>query len=122
MTGVLQFALLPDAVMPGFDRWWTIYPHKVAKKDARKAWRQLAPSESLEDKLYAALQEQIRIRHRLLVQRQWVADWPHPATWIRGERWEDELAPVPRMTMASSADLQQLKDEANRRRDARAGQ
>jgi uncharacterized protein YdaU (DUF1376 family) len=71
----------------GFDDFWMAYPRKTAKADARKAWAKLAPAAELRAVMLAALEVQ---KHS--------ADWrkeggkyvPHPATWLNGERWEDE--------------------------------
>lgn len=68
-----------------FSRFWEVYPRRQARKDALRAWAQLNPDD--------ALVEQI-IDHILLrvKSRQWREGFiPLPATFIRGERWEDEL-------------------------------
>jgi hypothetical protein len=72
--------------MTDFDRFWEIYPRKVSKGTARKAWEQTASIRPPIDRLLKAV----------IVARateQWRKDGgqyvPHPATWLRGERWED---------------------------------
>ena len=68
-----------------FDRFWSVYPLKHAKKDARKAWNQLDPDDALVQKICAHIELRIK-------SRQWREGFiPLPATFIRGERWEDEL-------------------------------
>jgi len=70
-----------------FDEFWKIYPRKVAKGDARKAWITTAsirpPIADLLKSVYAAR-----------ASKQWLKDdgefIPHPATWLRQERWEDQ--------------------------------
>jgi hypothetical protein len=70
-----------------FDLFWSKYPRHDAKKDARKAWDRLNPSPELVEKILAALAWQV-----------FKSDWqkdegqfiPLPASWLRGERWEDE--------------------------------
>ena|SRR5208282_2370466 len=74
---------------PSVDLWdafWTLYPRHEAKKDALKAWRRMSESD----------------RHAAVIA---IADWrqvwkaqgrdthliPLPATWLNGERWEDEV-------------------------------
>jgi hypothetical protein len=66
-----------------FDEFWQRYPRKVAKGDARKAWEKLKPTPTLEAQIFAALDWQ---------REQWEDPryTPHPATYLRGERWEDE--------------------------------
>jgi hypothetical protein len=65
------------------DKFWPAYPWKSAKKDARKAWAQTAavrPSiEAILTAISAAKES-----------RQWREGFvPLPATWLRGERWDD---------------------------------
>lgn len=75
-----------------FERFWQAYPRKTAKKEARKAWDHIDPTSDTVDKMIAALHWQQRMP-------QWVKDGgsfiPHPATWLRAERWDDEpFSPV----------------------------
>lgn len=74
----------PAAPEPeGFAEWWEAYRRKDARADALKAWRQLAPSEELRERMLAALRVWRWNEDRRLN--------PMPATWLRGRRWEDEL-------------------------------
>lgn len=70
-----------------FDLFWQAFPKRRAKADARKAWLKLRPSAELVQKILDALVWQS-------VQHDWVkadrAYCPLPATYLRGERWEDE--------------------------------
>lgn len=70
-----------------FARFWTLYPRRVSKKDAETAWSKLTPEQE-----FAALESlPVHVRY-------WKASGtqteylPYPASWIRGERWTDELA------------------------------
>jgi len=76
-----------------FDRFWAIYPRRVAKRDALKAWIQLAPSADLVDAIMVALGWQV-------TQPMWLRDGgqyvPYPASWIRSGRWDDEPPPPAR--------------------------
>ena len=69
-----------------FEKWWKLYPRKLAKGDARKAWKQTAKIRPPMEKLVRAL---IVAR----ASEQWTRDGgqyiPYPATWLRGERWDD---------------------------------
>lgn len=73
-----------------FNRFWRIYPRKVAKQSALKAWTKIQLTEQLVEIILAALE-----RH--LKSAQWLRDdgkfIPHPATWLNGRRWEDEPPP-----------------------------
>ena len=76
-----------DEPLPEFEAFWEQYPKHVAKKEALKAWRALNPSKKLQDQI---LYDISRRRAR--------GEWseakfiPHPATYLRGERWNDETA------------------------------
>jgi hypothetical protein len=73
--------------MTDFDQFWQAYPKKRSKGDARRAWQKLQPSPALVQQILTALGWQV-------LQPQWTKDGgqfiPHPATWLRGERWDDE--------------------------------
>jgi hypothetical protein len=68
-----------------FTAFWSAYPRKVAKPAALKAWRSAKDRPSLAD-LLAALD-----RHKGSEQWQAARFIPHPATWINGQRWDDQL-------------------------------
>ncbi len=71
-----------------FDRFWHEYPRKQGKKDAFRAWLKVMPSAELVDRMIANVEARCR------------SDWtkenmkfiPLAAGWLRGERWEDEVA------------------------------
>lgn len=70
-----------------FDRFWAEYPNHDAKREAQKAWRQIAPDAELVERFMRALAWQ-------KVSPRWTKNngefVPHAATWLRGARWEDE--------------------------------
>ena len=74
--------------MDGFDDFWANYPKKVAKADARKAWLQTKDVRPDIAKLLCAITAACKTE-------QWMKSGgsfiPYPATWLRGERWDDEL-------------------------------
>lgn len=78
-----------------FDTFWLLYPRKVARKAARVAWQRLSP-----DDCVAAIVGLVGWR------RVWIAKGeleyvPHPASWLNGERWTDELPSDIKATAAS---------------------
>lgn len=105
--------------MDDFDRFWLVYPLRVKKKDAKKAWNQLAPSPALVSQILDALTRQAQCRARRLMRRQWVPGLPYPAGWLRGERWEDETEEAPRMTLATAEDMTAMRESAQARWDAK---
>jgi len=72
--------------MEEFDQFWMIYPKKVAKADARKAWIQTKDLRPDIAKLLSAVTAACKTE-------QWMKSGgsfiPHAATWLRGERWDD---------------------------------
>ena len=74
--------------MDDFDTFWALYPKKVAKADAKKAWAQTKDIRPELTNLLNAVKAACKTEA-------WMKDGgkyiPHPATWLRGERWEDEL-------------------------------
>lgn len=71
-----------------FNQFWDKYPNKKAKKDAIKAWGKI----KLNDDLFNLIIESLK-KHKKSVN--WVKDGgnfiPYPATWLNGERWNDEV-------------------------------
>ena len=74
--------------MEDIDKFWVLYPKKVAKADARKAWLQTKDIRPELTNLLTAITAACKTEA-------WMKDGgkyiPHPATWLRGERWDDEL-------------------------------
>lgn len=83
-----------DAVLDAFEAFWGDYPRKVAKADALKAFRAAMKLRPQPD-IAAGLER-------------WLTHWraertettfiPHPATWLRGRRWEDQPVTSPPKT------------------------
>lgn len=75
-----------DAPRITFDDFYKAYPRRVARKDAEKAWGKIDPS------LHNRIIEAIKLAKK-------TDDWrkeggkfiPYPASYLRGERWDDEL-------------------------------
>ena len=66
-----------------FNTFWANYPRRQAKKDALRAWSKIKPPIS---DVLKALEWQKR-------SKQWLDGFiPLPATYINGERWNDEPA------------------------------
>ena len=70
-----------------FARWWSSLPSemKVGKRDAMKAWGQSRKALPPTDDLIWIVQCQTEIRKRT------GQAFLHPATFLRGRRWEDSL-------------------------------
>ena len=70
-----------------FEWFWKLYPNKKAKKDAIIMWNRLSTNE----KTLAVdwLQKYLIYWKKKSTEKQYL---PHPATWINGKRWEDNLS------------------------------
>lgn len=67
----------------GFADFWTAYPRKENKGAARRAWSAAIKKVAAEQIISA------------VKRAKWNADQkfiPHPASWLNGERWADEVA------------------------------
>ena len=76
-----------------FDAFWTAYPNKVGKRDALKAFQQNV-------KVMPPIENVIAAIERQKTWDTWTRDGskyiPHPASWIRAGRWDDQPAtPLP---------------------------
>ena len=81
MTGITEM----------FDEFWSLYPRKIAKANARKAWAKL----SAEQQLLAA--KAINTHCEYWKAKETELEFiPHASSWLNGERYEDEIVIEPR--------------------------
>jgi hypothetical protein len=71
---------------PEFEAFWRNYPRKQNKGDARKAWEQTKEIRPATDRLVKALIAQKSTPQWIDAGGKFI---PYPASWLRGERWED---------------------------------
>lgn len=69
-----------------FQTFWELYPRKVAKKVAEKAWQKLNQMQQTE--ILKTLPNHIKYWQLKDTDKEFI---PHPATWLNQGRWEDEL-------------------------------
>ena len=93
---------------PAWDRFWAIYPRKVDKAKAIRAWNKLKADRKLMQIMSAALKTQ-------RASEEWRRDngraIPYPSTWLNNRRWEDELgdfSPADDPAQGGRKDLVQL--------------
>lgn len=69
-----------------FDRFYEAYPKKRSRGAAEKAFGKLSPDDATVDLMLAAIT-------RTLASGEWADPQfiPHPATWLNGKRWMDEV-------------------------------
>lgn len=78
----------PKPECKDFEVFWAAYPRKQAKGNARRAWKKIRPGKALLAKILIAIEEQRGTEQWTRNRGQFI---PHPATWLNGERWEDEV-------------------------------
>jgi hypothetical protein len=106
---------IPAAPLPepeiSFDDFWLLYPRHIARKDAVRAFDRVPKA------------QRVTVLIGLVAWRKVWLDrgepeyTPYPASWLNGERWEDELPPgyslMPRVNGHASAQMpqQEIKGE-----------
>jgi hypothetical protein len=78
-----------------FDRFWSAYPRRVGKGAARAAWAK-AIRKANPEAILAAITAQVDAGcFKDLTYT------PYPASWLNGERWDDEIATAAPQTAAA---------------------
>lgn len=71
-----------------FSIFWSLYPKKIAKSDAEKAFIKINPDDILLETIVQAIDKQKQ-------SEQWKKDEgkfiPYAASWLNKKRWEDEI-------------------------------
>jgi len=68
-----------------FDLFWSVYPRKVKKREALDVWKR----KKLDSKFQVLISD---VENRLQKDDAWKNGFiPHPTTYLRGERWNDEI-------------------------------
>lgn len=76
-----------DPIPDGFEVFWIAYPKKRSKVTAERAWRKLAPSPELLQRVLDAIAMQRNSEEWRKDNGRYV---PYPATWLNAKRWQDE--------------------------------
>jgi hypothetical protein len=96
-----------DHSAASFGDFWTLYPRKVGKADARKSWGRMS-----EDQRKASLSVIESHTAMWVAEGRGTAHVPHASTWLNRESWEDEVGFVP------TRDVRQVNSRATRNTDA----
>ncbi len=84
-----------------FEQFWAVYPRKVGKGAARKAFAKIKPNDELLKRMVVAVVTQSK-------SDAWTKDGgqfiPNPSTWLNQERWEDEINPTGKPPKGSMTD------------------
>ena len=76
-----------DLIDQPFNEFWSIYPRRVDKARAYRAWKK----QKLDADEIAVLLDRLKKQVELGILKYKDAYTPYPASWINGRRWEDEL-------------------------------
>ena len=77
--------------LSSFEIFYESYPVKKAKRDAIKAWKKINPGNGTVDLIINAIKKQKTYHETMEQKNEFVPEWPYPATWLNGKRWEDEV-------------------------------
>jgi len=69
-----------------FAVFYGLYPRKMARKDAEKAWKSMTTDE--QEKAIEALPQHLKYWNIKETAKDYI---PYPASWLRAGRYEDEL-------------------------------
>ncbi|WP_427024862.1 hypothetical protein ACP4J4_02675 [Aureimonas ureilytica] len=72
----------------GFDAFWSLWPRKHGKANAKAAWSKLAPEPSLQEAILIAAHSWAEHYAAHSVEKKWI---PEPANWLVKERWDEDL-------------------------------
>lgn len=86
----------PDIGQTRFDRFWSVYPRRVKKPDAKKKLLAILDKskepDNLLDTIIAAVKDQtIKLEWLNKENRTYI---PHPTSWLNQRRWEDEVEAI----------------------------
>ena len=106
---VVGETVVDDDEEPSFGAFWLLYPRRVARLAAERAWKKLSCTEQVE-----ALTALVPWR-KYWIRRGEMEFTPYPASWLNGHRWEDELPDQWASTAASSSHLPYTPKESGPR-------
>ncbi|SFB96380.1 Helix-turn-helix domain-containing protein [Polaromonas sp. OV174] len=85
----LNTPLPPKGDASGFDDFWKTFPKKSAEARARRQWAELAPDAALRLRIVDAVRAQAASDAWQRDGGRWV---PLASSWLRDQRWQDEVA------------------------------
>lgn len=91
-----------------FMEFWKLYPRKVGKGAAEKAWKKAKPSKKLKLEIIAALKNAIASKAWTNENGKYI---PNPARWINEKRWGDE--PTGDSSVGDNLSRLYISDEEN---------
>ena len=83
---------------PDFETFYAAYPLRQGKKKAFDAWQKIDTQNGTLATILHAIEKQKAHKARLKERKEFCPEWPLPATWLNGRRWEDEISTDERPT------------------------
>ena len=88
-----KYNMTPRPKYPSdFEAFWQIYPKKKDKKRCYAWWKANKPNDRDLKMITDAVTAQREEWKAFSDVGLWHEEWKHPATWLNGECWEDEIA------------------------------
>lgn len=101
-----------DLDLTWFEVWYKLYPRKVSRWNAEKAWSKLSENQRI--LALDWLKKYIIYWKKKGTQKEFI---PHPATWldITDQRWNDDLSEVPETAIIQTNEKAKEEDEIDRK-------
>lgn len=95
-----------------FENWYRIYPRKVSRWNAEKAWNKLSENQRI--LALEWLKKYIIYWKKKGTEKEFI---PHPATWldINDQRWNDDLSEVPETAIIQTNAKAKEEDQEDRK-------
>lgn len=77
-----------EDILLHFEMFWSAYPRHEGKQNALRAFEKINPDEEMLSVMLKAIEKQKKSSQWQECGGQYI---PHPATWLNGKRWEDEV-------------------------------
>lgn len=98
-----------------FNRFWAQYPRKVQKRTAALRWKNMTKRDRLA--ALVGIEQHVERWRSKGTEERFI---PHPATWLYGRRWEDELEsdwtpdPQPNLSRAAQTITEMIRHATDR--------
>jgi hypothetical protein len=89
---------MSESDLSDFEKFYSAYPKREAKKKALDAWVKLHPDKDLQQIILSAIEKQKIHKDGLKSRNEFCPEWPMPATWLNQGRYEDEIPEVEKPT------------------------
>ena len=98
-----------------FELWYKLYPRKVSRWNAEKAWNKLSENQRI--LALEWIKKYIIYWKKKKTEKEFI---PHPATWldIKDQRWNDDLWEVPETSLIKVNEKAKEEDEQDKKNDA----